>query len=391
MNIAILGAGVAGVSLGIVLKQRGHDVTLYERHAVPTTIGGGMVLWPNAVFVLDQLGLSATLARLGGRPTRMQRLSADGQDLGALDITALDARMGHPSLSILRRDLMSVLLDELAAQEVPVRYGHEVSAISSMPGMAASVTFANGHRIAAELVVGADGRMNSVARHFVNGSNTPVYQGFVNWVGVCESRTDLVEDMAVVDVWGVGERFGLVPVTRRKLYWAGAVAQPAIDLSGQSTSRRELLALFGHWPAPIAALIEGTPEGSIRKIHVHDHDPLGTWHRDKVVLVGDSAHACLPTSGQGACQALEDAWQLANCLDEGRGSLPEALQAFTARRVDKTTTITMAGRGFASSLFNPDANFCRLRNERARQADDAPAVASIAQLWGRDLPLHPAP
>ena len=91
---------------------------------------------------------------------------------------------------------------------------------------------------------------------------------------------------------------------------------------------------------------------SIRSIFVHDLDPLPCWYRQNVLLIGDAAHASLPTSGQGACQALEDAWHLAECMT----AIPDTqslLQQFQLRRQDKTGRIQLSGRALANLIFNP--------------------------------------
>lgn len=388
MDIAILGAGVGGVTTAIALTQRGYKVSIYERHAGPATIGAGIVVWPNASFVLDQLGLLPAIAALGGSPRRMRRISEGGEDLGQLDITALDRAMGHPSYAILRRDLQAVLLDGLSKLGVDVVYDHCATMVEPAADGRAAVKFDNGLCITPDLIIGADGRMKSAARRYVYGDNAPVYQGFVNWIGVLESNTDVVGEIAVQDVWGVGKRFGVVPVTRRKLYWAGGMAQDTVEPAQDRSHKQELSELFAGWPDPIATIIADTPEAAINRIAVHDHDPIKVWHRDNVILLGDAAHAPLPTSGQGACQAMEDAWHLVRCLDAEPGDLSGVFRAFTARRYEKTTAITLAARNFAAALFNRDGAFCRARNERSRLTDYAAAVRGMAQGWGQGLPIR---
>jgi 2-polyprenyl-6-methoxyphenol hydroxylase-like FAD-dependent oxidoreductase len=100
MNIAILGAGVAGVSSAILLKQRGFEVTVYERHAAPSNIGAGIVVWPNAAYVLEQIGVLHEIKAVSGYPSSMHMLSRDNENLGSIDIEQINAQMGYPSLSI---------------------------------------------------------------------------------------------------------------------------------------------------------------------------------------------------------------------------------------------------------------------------------------------------
>jgi 2-polyprenyl-6-methoxyphenol hydroxylase-like FAD-dependent oxidoreductase len=380
MKIAILGGGVAGVASAIALTLKGHDVTVHERRDADTNIGAGIVVWPNAAFVLEQFGVLDDIAAVAGRPRAMRRLSRAGDDLGSLDIGLIDGRMGYPSLSILRADFQRILLARLQSLGVAVRYGRNVVRID--PG--AEVHFGDGTTLTADLVVGADGRMASCARRYVTGDATPVYQGFINWIGVCDGEFDADE---VSDYWGTGERFGIVPVGSNKAYWAGGAAQATIGARNPNDYRDELQRIFADWPEPVRRIVAATPAARINKIYVHDHDPVPTWHRHNLIMIGDAAHAALPTSGQGACQALEDAWHLANCVAAQPDDLGQALEAFTALRFQKTAGITMAGRGLAASLFNRDAAFCRERDRASRQANFAELARAMADGWSRNLPL----
>ena len=118
---------------------------------------------------------------------------------------------------------------------------------------------------------------------------------------------------------------------------------------------------------------------------MHDLEPLPVWSRANVLLVGDAAHAPLPTSGQGACQALEDAWHLARCLEEAGATLDAALQRFTRIRGPKTAQLTQQARGFAQALFITDPDVCRTRNQQVLAADPVQQVQVMAAGWGQGL------
>ena len=387
MKISILGAGVGGLSTAIALRQKGFDVDIYERHSALSDIGAGIVCWPNASFVLNELGLLDEVSAVSGLPVKMQRYSNEGEHLGTLDILKLNTLMGYPSLSVLRKDLMKVLERCVVSLGIDIHYGHTVEALVPGSDNAAVIQFADGSIAKSDLIIGADGRMNSVARGYVNGDNAPVFQGFINWIGVFESEMPVFDEIAVNDYWGVGERFGIVPVSAHKAYWAGAVATKDIGDKAPERYRSELQSLFGHWPEPIARIIEETPLSNINKLYVHDHNPLNCWHRDNVLLIGDAAHAPLPTSGQGACQALEDGWHLARILADTDGRVDSAIQSFTELRRSKTTAITMAARQLAQSLFNTDAQYCQQRNMNSLAADYDAVVEGVARYWGEGLPI----
>lgn len=387
MEIGILGGGIAGLSVALALRKQGCSPRVYERRTVPATMGAGVTLWPNASFVLEALGLLQDIEAIGGRPLTMCRRDTAGNPLGGLDIGLLDRTMGYPTYTVLRRHLQTVLLDHAARAGIPVAFGHRAVAIELDAHGRAVAHFENGASIRPDLLIGADGRMASVARKFVAGANTPIYQGFVNWIGVAQGPHALVDDISIQDFWGAGERFGCVPVRPELVYWAAAQARPLNKATPTADVRKEVADLFAQWPAPISSIIRATPENAIRLIAVHDLEPLHTWSRANVLLVGDAAHAPLPTSGQGACQALEDAWHLARCLEGASGGLNEIFQAFAEIRAPKTARLAEQGWVFARGLFATDPETCRIRNERAKASDPVRDVQALAAGWGEGLPM----
>ena len=387
MEIGILGAGIAGLSVALALRQRGYSPRVYERRAVPSTMGAGVTLWPNASFVLEELGLLQNIGAIGGRLRSVRRQDAAGNPLGGLDIGLLDRTMGYPTYTVLRKHLQEVLLDHAARARIPVEFGRRAVAIEQDVHGRAVAHFENGESIRPDLLIGADGRMESVARKFVAGDNTPVYQGFVNWIGVAQAPQALVDDISIQDFWGAGERFGCVPIRPDLVYWAAAKARPLTEAVPAADMRKEVEDLFAKWPEPVSGIIRATPENAIRLIAVHDLEPLHTWSRANVLLVGDAAHAPLPTSGQGACQALEDAWHLARCLDGASDGLDDVFQAFANIRASKTARLAEQGRVFARGLFATDPETCRIRNERAKASDPMHDVQVLAAGWGQGLPM----
>ncbi|WP_421956152.1 FAD-dependent monooxygenase [Polaromonas sp.] len=387
MEIGILGGGIAGLSVALALHKLGYSPRVYERRVAPATMGAGVTLWPNAGFVLEELGLLQDIEAVGGRPLTMRRQDAAGNALGGLDIALLDRTMGYPTYTVLRRHLQEVLLDHAARAGIPVEFGHRAVAIALDAHGRAVTHFENGASIRPDLLIGADGRMESVARKFVAGDNTPTYQGFVNWIGVAQGQHALVDNIAIQDFWGAGERFGCVAIRPQLVYWAAAQARPLSEATPTADMRKEVEDLFAGWPEPVARIIRATPANAIRLIAVHDLEPLHTWSRANVLLVGDAAHAPLPTSGQGACQALEDAWHLARCLDGASDGLDEVFQAFAKIRAPKTARLAEQGRVFARGLFATDPETCRIRNERAKASDPVRDVQALATGWGQGLPM----
>ncbi len=380
-KIVILGAGVGGLTTAIALHQKGfRNITIYERRKIATTIGAGIVLWANATKILEKLDLLVEIEKVAGKINEMQRLTENNEFLGAINVNEIDIKIGFPSLAISRKDLQEILLQKIKNLNIEILYNHKAIEIKNK-----SIFFDNSETVFADIIIGADGRMNSVARKYVNGNNQPAYQNFVNWVGLLESDEPIFTENVVLDFWGCGERFGIVPISKYKGYWAGAKSLPLNSPYRNEDNKAILIKLFGHWSSKIKTIIQSTKDENIKYIEVFDHNPITKWHKENVCLIGDAGHSALPTSGQGACQAIEDAFHFSNLLDI-ENKMEEAFIKFQNLRFEKTTIITMAGRDFAKSLFNTNKEFCEQRNKRAKNINYQNSSIGIAELWSKDLP-----
>lgn len=380
MEIAILGAGIGGLTTAIALRQNGFsNIRIYERRQNASTIGAGIVLWANAGKILSKLNVFDEAAKAGGSINQMQRWSKEGEFLGAISVRTIDSNIGAKSVSISRHDFQEILIQKVKGLEIPIFYNHNALKISTKKNTTV-LDFTNGMETTAAIVVGADGRMNSICRKYVTEDNSPVYQNFVNWIGFVESDTPIFNENKILDFWGCGERFGIVPINKYKGYWAGGKALPVNSIVKNENHKTYLLKQFKDWPDEISRVIEITKQEGIKFIEVHDHEPIQRWHKNNVCLLGDAAHAALPTSGQGACQAIEDAWFFATLLKKHHNP-EQAFLAFRNTRLDKTTQIIMTGRRLAQSIFNEDLEYCEQRNLQAKITDYKESAERIAELW----------
>ena len=383
-NIIIIGAGIAGLSTAIALKQKGFDVTVYERHPSAQTIGAGVVLWSNASYVLNELNLLEAVKKVSSKPKNMRRFSDNGEALGSLNIEIINQEIGFESYAILRKDFQKILVDELANLDVKINYNHKVVDIMTIDEKA-HIVFENNKCMTADIIIGADGRMNSQARQYILGENRPKYQSFINWVDVYTSQEKLFDSMDILDYWGVGERFGIVPIDAHSCYWAGGVFSEEIHAKEPLKYKEELMAHFKKYPSIVSKVIEESVLEDINKIYLHDHEPINLWHKHNLMMMGDSAHAALPTSGQGSAQALEDAWHFSKLLSKHGFDNELVFKEFTQARYKKTTSIIQSGRALASSIFNTSEVYCHRRNEESRKSDFMMVAKGMARGWKEGL------
>lgn len=366
-RIAIVGAGVAGIALAILATKKSYQVSLYERDSKVSSIGAGVTLWPNAIFVLQQMGLEDEIKRIGGTPRFMRQCDQYGVRQGEFDIEEVNKLSGFPSVTILRRDLMSIMAKALDDLGVEIHFGCSMTAQD-----------VDGLKQQFDLVVGADGRMNSVVRQTLYAENvTPCYQGFINIIGISQLEESVL-DGAIHDFRGPGERFGIVPVKAGLCFWAGAWNTHIDKERPLFTWHDELHQRFRDWPDPVQNVLKFYDEASLNRIFVHDLDPLPYWHQDNALIIGDAAHAPLPTSGQGACQALEDAWHLTRLLEE-HDELDSALTDFYQQRIAKTSAAQSVGRQLAQRIF--------VDHSEPQSSASGISAEQLSQFWMQGLEL----
>lgn len=383
-NIIIIGAGIAGLSTAIALKQKGFDVTVYERHPSAQTIGAGIVLWSNASYVLNELNLLEAVKKVSSKPKNMERFSDNGEALGSLNIEIINKEIGFESYAILRKDFQQILMDALTKLDVKIHYNHKVVDIMTIDEKA-HVVFENSKRMTADIIIGADGRMNSQSRQYILGENRPKYQSFINWVGVYSSKEKLFDSMDILDYWGVGERFGIVPIDAHSCYWTGGIFSEEIHTKEPLQYKEELMTHFKKYPSVVSKVIEESVLEDINKIYLYDHEPVDVWHKHNVMMLGDAAHAALPTSGQGSAQALEDAWHFANILSKHGFHNELVFKEFREKRYKKTTSVIHSGRALASSIFNTNEAYCYQRNVKSKKSDFMMVAKGMAMGWRDEL------
>ncbi|KZN43977.1 FAD-dependent oxidoreductase [Pseudoalteromonas luteoviolacea] len=359
-KIAIVGAGIAGLALAILATEQGHNVTVYEKNSAISNLGAGITLWPNAMFVISQMGLLEDVKRVSGMPLSLHSIDKYGNTQSMMNIELLNQECGYPSIAILRKELMQIFYQKALKLGVSIKFQHSVNPLL-LQQMKSQF----------DLIVGADGRMYSTTRQLLFDERPqPQYQGFINIVGI--SQLDCQLTPFIKEYRGNGQRFGIVPVHSGWCYWAAAWRE---SLACKQSSRdwgHELEHRFEDWPPDIKNMIKKQKAEKIKPIYLYDLDPLPYWHQENILLIGDAAHASLPTSGQGACQALEDAWHLVTVLTN-YASLDQALNAFYQQRIAKATAAQNAGRHVASQVFSSES--ITVVNSTL------PNVKQLTQLW----------
>ncbi len=342
LKVIVVGAGMGGLTTALALRQAGYDVEIYDRVKALRPAGAGISLWSNGVKVLNRLGLGSEIARIGGPMEQMAYYEGKtGNLLTRFSLSPLVKRVGQAPYPVARTDLQQMLLSALGADQVQLN--KRCVAIEETADSATAI-FADGHRATGDVVVGADGT-HSIIRSYVLGHATERrYVGYVNWNGL----VPVSDQLAPPNSWDIyvanGQRASVMPVGDNRFYFFLDVPLPKGTENNPDTYRQDLLGHFSGWAQPVQTLIQQLDPDKTNRVEIHDIEPLKTLIKGRVALIGDAAHSTAPDLGQGGCQAMEDAWALANYLFTTNISVADALQRYQESRLERVAQIILKAR-----------------------------------------------
>lgn len=360
MRALVIGGGIGGLAAAAGLRLAGCDVTVFERAGVYREIGAGLGLGANAIVALRALGLGERILSLGERFGAFEICDSRGWPIGSADTGAIAARYGAFNVCVHRAELLAALADALPRDVV--RLGSQFSRFSQdSEGVAAH--FADGSSERGELLIGADG-LHSAVRAQLLGNEKPTYAGYTCWRGIARYSGDAHPVGVLRETWGRGRRFGAVAVRPEQIYWYATLSTPEGGRDEPGRTRQALLKRFSRWHRPIAELICSTPDDAIVRHDLYDRPAAARWGEGRVTLLGDAAHPTTPNLGQGACQAIEDAAVLMQCMAgrSGPDGAADALRDYERRRMDRTARVVResARLGQVGQIRSP--LLCALRN-----------------------------
>lgn len=380
MKICIIGAGVAGLTLAVACQRAGIQAEVYERATELTTIGGGILLWPHGQRYLEWIGLQHILAPFEIQINHCTVVGSQGNVLLKENYAALNELVGGAVLPLNRSQFQRALVAELLPQTLHL--DKQCSKIENHHDYA-KATFADGSEVTADIIVGADG-IHSVVREYITPQVGLNYTNNCWWGGVIK-KTNLpnltldatyvaVENAKMCIVW---------PCANQEYMWYLPVKMSAQDLATTS-----LASLCHTWQSEAGNII-AAPSQQNFCLPIYDISPQANWVKNRLVVIGDAAHALGPILGQGASQAIEDAFVLLSCLrfaddvvqavtvyDDMRHTRYERLYELEREASSMMVTDDAAARALFEALV-PNVNLVTMYQELIPLIDSA-ACLSIA-------------
>lgn len=359
-STVVVGGGIGGLATAIALQQRDVDAVVYERADAIEPAGVGIGVPTNGMAALDRLGLAEAVEARGVPLAELVLRSPDGTVLRTDDLSPLVEQFGHSTVSIRRTALREILVDAL--EPGTLRLGKRcVGFDQSADGV--TVRFADGTEAAGDVLVGADG-IRSAIREELFPASEPRHSGETCYGGVADFDLPRSIERTSWDVWGGAAEFSFAPVAPGRVTWYAPITGHEKGRDEEATATIERLCeRYADFPDPIPTLLANTDAESVIHTDLADVSPLETWWHGRTVLLGDAAHAALPSLGQGAAQALEDALVLADELVDSDPSNPSAaFRAYERARKPRAETVVSQARRVEE--------VAHLTDERARWVRD---------------------
>jgi 2-polyprenyl-6-methoxyphenol hydroxylase-like FAD-dependent oxidoreductase len=356
LRVAIAGGGIGGLTAALALLRAGLSVQVYEQADRFSEVGAGVTLGPNAVRLLQRLGLGARLDEISAHPQGYEmRRWHDGRVL--IETHRSGPLRAMKSLTMHRADLHNVLLDAIPPEFLHA--GRECTGVDQHDEQVLA-RFHGGGAEPADVVVGADGIHSAVRSMF--SRDAPVFSGTIAYRGLIPvSRLPFLGVERDILTFWLGPRQHLLtfPVAGGAVLNLvafvpadGSWAEESWTAPGEVS---DLIQHFSGWAPPVPEILRAL-DGTMRWA-VYDREPLRSWGAGRVTLLGDAAHAMLPHQGQGAGQSIEDAAVLSRCLARARPeTVPQWLRLYEQIRKPRTEQVQRASRmaGEIYDLTDPE-------------------------------------
>ncbi len=376
MKIIIIGAGIAGVTLAGACQREGIEVKLYDKAKKLRNIGGGLLLWPHAIRYLNWLGLGDCIIPYRVSVKGCQMVGTKGEIIFTADYSSFFTLIGGEVLPIDRSLFQQLLMTHLS--DSILQLDKRVIEIKEDTHQA-TVFFSDGTQESADMVVGADGIYSTVRK------NLPHYAiQYTNncwWGGMSERKhvPSLASDEVFVAI-GKGKMCIAWPAHGDRFMWYLPIKMPAAQLASQEEGITQLQTLCADWNPQVQQIISAPPSAQRFHLPLYTLSPQPVRSTSRITLIGDAAHSLGPILGQGANQAIEDAFVLINCLKRNSIDIPSALKYYDSLRYEKAQRLSELENQSASTMINDDMEALEAFEQQIRCLDLATIYQDLIPL-----------
>tara|TARA_B100002049_G_scaffold174130_1_gene131824 strand:+ start:162 stop:1334 length:1173 start_codon:yes stop_codon:yes gene_type:complete len=363
IHIAIIGAGIGGMTAAVTLAQKGFKVNVFEQAPELSEVGAGLTVTPNATKGLIYLGLGQAMEKIG--------MAHDLQGVRHYQTKEMIVplkrgkhmleKYGAYQFQVHRADIHDILIESLEKHSPGcVFVDHQLVGLDEKSDKV-KLIFNNQAEYECDFVIGADGT-RSIVRQSILGTDEPEFSGYVAWRGIVptdgldESDFDECGSSAFISPGRVFARY-LIRDAKEYNYVAFLATEEWAEEGWSIPSKVEtVLEIFSDYNQQVKNIILATPPEGCYKWGIFTRKPINKWSSERVTLLGDAAHPLEPFMGQGASMAIEDGVVLGRIIEDA-SDVSEIIKRYETARIERSHFVTehskKAGQRFTGN--NPDS------------------------------------
>ncbi|KAF9678500.1 hypothetical protein SADUNF_Sadunf07G0041400 [Salix dunnii] len=317
LKVLVAGGGIGGLVFALAAKKKGFDVMVFEKD-LSAIRGEGQYRGPiqiqsNALAALEAIDLDVAEEVMRAGCITGDRINGlvdgvSGTWYVKFDTFTPAAERGLPVTRVISRMTLQQILARSVGDDVILNDSNVVSFQDD--GNKVTVVLENDQQYEGDLLVGADGIWSKVRKNLF-GPKEAVYSGYTCYTGIADFVPADIETVGYRVFLGHKQYFVSSDVGAGKMQWYAFHKEPPGGMDGPRGKRDRLMKIFEGWCDNVIDLLLATEEDAILRRDIYDREPIITWGKGRVTLLGDSVHAMQPNMGQGGCMAIEDSYQLA--------------------------------------------------------------------------------
>jgi 2-polyprenyl-6-methoxyphenol hydroxylase-like FAD-dependent oxidoreductase len=359
-RVLIAGGGLAGLAAAGALRAAGVEVTVFERVPELKRYGSVISVLANSARGLEKAGLGDLIERYCVPVQRLEYLDWHGRYLAQMPIEDVARKLGTRTYIALRSDLQLGMAEALGDV---VTLGAEVVDFAQ-DDSGVSVKLGDGREERGSVLLGADGIRSAVRRKLLG--DEPRFAGYSGWRGITTMDPAPLPPGLGKQVFGRGRTFGTFGMRDNRVYWFSSFVAEAGGSDEPEGHKANVQRTFAGAPELVRSVIDATDESEILRTDIYDRPPVERWGEGRVTLIGDSAHAATPNTGQGGSQALLDGVLVAERIAAvpslgDRSAVRGALDSYESERIPQTSKVVKEA-GLVGTFVhwsNPVACFVR--------------------------------
>jgi 2-polyprenyl-6-methoxyphenol hydroxylase-like FAD-dependent oxidoreductase len=334
MKGIIIGGGIGGLTTAIALRKKGIEVKIYEQSSEIAAAGAGLWVASNALSVLDRLGLADEVVAAGHEFTAVEITDTKDKVISSIDCVKVKEKFGKGNFAIHRGALQSVLLENVPSETI---FTNKVFEKYTQNDQGVTAFFTDGTSETADFMIAADGIHSKVRQQFLPNqklrfAEQTCWRFVIDW--------QLPNHRKAQEIWGNGKgvRVGFSQINSQQVYCYITKKETAGGKDDKNNIKENLLRLCADFQPIVQEIIQRLDVEKILRNDIYDLAPHSNWQDRKIVLLGDAAHATTPNMGQGACQAIEDAYVIVECLAKNE-NVETAFAQYQKSRIEKANYV----------------------------------------------------